>query len=152
MGRYVAPLCPKSASECSLTSFDCSKSGTKILYPLDYLPTSNAAQMKLIDSFVEDLEHVRGTKRTPISLAELWQKSPPDSMVDKDLSEYLKTARSFSARPIISSKWPLLICPHQAGTLPYYKDAIGIVKDFYDGYMAKFGKTPFVHRALLWRC
>lgn len=107
--------------------------------------------MKLIDSFVEDLEHVLGTKRTPISLAELWQKSPPDSVVDKDLSEYLKTARSFSARPFKSSKRLLLTYPHQAGTLPYYKDAIGIVKEFYDGYTAKFGKTPFVHRALLWR-
>ncbi|KAH6974099.1 amidase signature domain-containing protein [Ilyonectria sp. MPI-CAGE-AT-0026] len=122
-----------------MKDYEFGTSGTRILYPLDYLPTSNAPQMRLIDSFVEDLEHVLGTKRTPISLAELWKKSPPDSVVDKDLSEYLKTARL------------LLIYPHQAGTLPYYKDAIGIVKEFYDGYTAKFGKTPFVHRALLWR-
>ncbi|KPM44210.1 hypothetical protein AK830_g2374 [Neonectria ditissima] len=39
----------------------------------------------------------------------------------------------------------------QAGTLPYYKDAIQIVKEFYDGYTKEFGKTPFVHRALRWR-
>ncbi|KAK7408490.1 hypothetical protein QQX98_009357 [Neonectria punicea] len=110
------------------------KTGTRILYPLDYLPTTNKAQMKFIDSFVEDLEDMLGTKRSIISLAELWRESSPESVTEKDLSEYLKTASCL-----------------YAGTLPYYKDAIEMVKEFYDGYTKEFGKTPFLHRALRWR-
>jgi len=48
--------------------------------------------MRLIDSFVEDLEEFLGVKRTPISLADLWRESRPGFVKEKDdLSEYLRT-------------------------------------------------------------
>jgi len=85
--------------------------------------------MKLIDSFVEDLEGFLGVQRTNISLADMWRRSCPDSTKGIELSNYLATA----------------------ATLPYYKDACGLLKTFVDGYKEKFGKTPFFHRALRWR-
>ncbi|MCJ1248407.1 hypothetical protein MMC30_005624 [Trapelia coarctata] len=61
----------------------------KILYPLDYLPTSNKAQMRIIDGFVENLESVLGVSKTELRLKDVWAKAPPDG-ADKDMSEYLE--------------------------------------------------------------
>ena len=61
-----------------------------ILYPKDYLPTINAAQTEVIDSFVKDLENELGIARTEISLAEEWKKSRPASVQESDVNEYLK--------------------------------------------------------------
>ncbi|TGO30773.1 hypothetical protein BPAE_0003g00570 [Botrytis paeoniae] len=41
-----------------------SKVPATIIYPLDYLPTLNKAQMNLIDSFVRDLEELLGVNKT----------------------------------------------------------------------------------------
>ncbi|KAH8753093.1 amidase [Diaporthe sp. PMI_573] len=100
-----------------------------ILYPTDYLPTNNAEQMKIIDAFVSDLEAFLGVKRTPISLAEEWRKTGAETPETADLSKYLETA----------------------ATLPYYKDAIEIVKEWTDKYREQHGRSPFIHRALRWR-
>lgn len=61
----------------------------KILYPLDYLPTTTPAQTALITKFVEGLESALGVKRTEISLADLWKKDLPDGPEHSDISEYL---------------------------------------------------------------
>ncbi|TGO51362.1 hypothetical protein BOTNAR_0359g00120 [Botryotinia narcissicola] len=106
-----------------------SKAPTTILYPLDYLPTSNKAQMDFIDSFVRDLEGFLGVRKTEISLAEMWRNSSPKSAENIELSDYLETA----------------------GTLPYYKDACGKLEEFLEGYKRKFHKAPFFHQALRWR-
>lgn len=47
--------------------------------------------MRLINSFVEDLEEFLGVKRTPTSLADLWRESHSAFVEEKDLSEYLRT-------------------------------------------------------------
>lgn len=57
-----------------------------ILYPLDYLPTPNAAQSRLIDKFVEALESALQVS----SLAGLWKEDCPDGPEHADIAEYLK--------------------------------------------------------------
>jgi hypothetical protein len=63
----------------------------KVLYPLDYLPTPNAAQTSVIDKFVSGLESALQVTRTEISLAELWKRDCPDGPQHTDIAEYLKT-------------------------------------------------------------
>ncbi|TGO08218.1 hypothetical protein BTUL_0220g00080 [Botrytis tulipae] len=108
-----------------------SKAPSTIIYPLDYFPTSNKAQMDLIDSFVRDLEVFFGVRKIEISLAEMWRDDFPKSAENIELSDYLETA----------------------GTLPYYKDACAKLDEFVEGYKKKFQfhKAPFFHRALRWR-
>lgn len=61
-----------------------------ILYPLDYLPTPNAAQSRLIDKFVEGLESALQVSKEDISLAGLWKEDCPDGPEHTDIAEYLK--------------------------------------------------------------
>ncbi|OCK76177.1 amidase [Lepidopterella palustris CBS 459.81] len=117
----------------------------RLLYPLDYLPTSNKSQMRVVNSFVEDLVSVLGIKRTEYSLAEEWKKNRPEGVEEDDLAEYL---RLVCRRSGLGLTW---LMPAQAGTLPYYRDSYDALKDFRESYREKFGKTPFVHRALRWR-
>lgn len=65
----------------------------EILYPLDYLPTSNPDQSCLIDKFASGLESALHVKRTKISLAELWKEDCPDGKEHQDIAEYLDTVR-----------------------------------------------------------
>lgn len=61
-----------------------------ILYPLDYLPTPNAAQSRLIDKFVEALESALQVSKAEISLAGLWKEDFQDGPEHADIAEYLK--------------------------------------------------------------
>lgn len=76
----------------------------KILYPLDYLPTPNAAQSGLIDKFISGLESALQVTRTEISLAELWKGDCPDGAEHTDITEYLE----FVCIWLISHASPLL--------------------------------------------
>jgi hypothetical protein len=67
-----------------------SKKPRTILYPKDYLPTTNAAQTEVIETFVRDLEAELGVMRTEVSLAEEWKKSRPVDVEEEDVAEYLK--------------------------------------------------------------
>ena len=72
---------------------------------MDYLPTPNTAQTRLIDTFVECLESALQVKRTEISLAELWKGDSPDGPEHTDIAEYLKLVRCWlvnHARPLLS--------------------------------------------------
>lgn len=76
-----------------MLAYSHSQSPVKILYPLDYLPTPNAAQISLIGRFVKGLELSLGVSRTEISLAELWKQDLPDDPEDSDIVEYLHLVR-----------------------------------------------------------
>ncbi|CAG7559972.1 unnamed protein product [Fusarium equiseti] len=65
----------------------------KILYPLDYLPTSNEAQTSAIHKFINGLEKALKAKRTKISLADQWAKDLPDGDDNADLAKYLELGR-----------------------------------------------------------
>lgn len=106
-----------------------SQAHVKILYPSDYLPTLNETQTQVIDKFVTGLESALGVKRTPISLAELWKRDVPDGPENSDIAEYLETA----------------------GIYPFYHDQYHSLAPFRKEYEEKYGKPPFVHRALHWQ-
>ncbi|KAL8741429.1 MAG: hypothetical protein Q9190_005962 [Brigantiaea leucoxantha] len=105
------------------------KPQVNILYPLDYLPTPNAAQTQLIDTFVEGLESALHVKRTSISLAERWKKDAPDGPEHTDIAEYLRLA----------------------GSYPYYRDSYYDLAGFREDYAEKYGKPPFVQKAMRWQ-
>ncbi|KAK3314287.1 amidase signature domain-containing protein [Apodospora peruviana] len=98
------------------------------LYPADYLPTSNPAQTSLIDSFVKGLESALQVTRIEIPF-ELWKTDQPDGAEHRDIAKYLD----------------------HAGIYPFYRDQYHNSADFSNEYKVKFGKPPFVHRALHWQ-
>ena len=60
-----------------------------IVYPLDYLPVANSAQMLLIDQFIDDMSHHLSAKVTKFSIREEWKVSHPDGTPD-DVDLYLE--------------------------------------------------------------
>ncbi|RHZ68074.1 hypothetical protein CDV55_107783 [Aspergillus turcosus] len=105
------------------------KGSIRILYPSDYLPTPNLDQTRVIDNFVSGLESALGVKRTNISLADIWRGDCPDGKEHDDIAKYLETA----------------------GIYPFYHDQYHNSADFRNQYKEKYGKPPFVHRALHWQ-
>ncbi|CAK7229734.1 hypothetical protein SCUCBS95973_007328 [Sporothrix curviconia] len=101
----------------------------KLLYPEDYLPTTNAAQTRVIDTFVAGVEAAFGIQRTPFSLAAKWAAEAPDGPEHTDIAKYLV----------------------DAGIFPFYHDQYHNSAAFRNDYQQKFGKPPFVHRALHWQ-
>ncbi|KAJ5697591.1 amidase, partial [Penicillium malachiteum] len=97
------------------------KASVKILYPSDYLPTPNPAQTQVIAKFVSGLESALCSNRVSISLAELWRKDCPHGEQQKDIEKYLE-----------------FVC--------YLSEYHRRVQ-----YKKKYGKPPFVHRALHWQ-
>ncbi|TAQ88994.1 hypothetical protein B7494_g2658 [Chlorociboria aeruginascens] len=71
-----------------------SKAQVKILYPSDYLPTTNSAQSQVIDNFVKELETALQVSRVNISLAKEWKKDCPDGPNHLNIAEYLKLVGS----------------------------------------------------------
>ncbi len=63
----------------------------EILYPTDYLPTSNPAQSEVIENFISGLECALQVSRTTVSLAQLWKKDCPDGTEHDDIAAYLET-------------------------------------------------------------
>ncbi|KAK4145056.1 amidase [Dichotomopilus funicola] len=101
----------------------------KILYPADYPPTVNNVQTHLINNFVKGLERALNIKRTKISLAGTWSSDLPDGVDNQDLKKYLELA----------------------GSYPYYREAYYSLVPFVMEYQNKFGKRPFIHKAMLWQ-
>ncbi|KAI1150033.1 amidase [Nemania diffusa] len=106
-----------------------SKATIKVLYPLDYLPTTNEAQTDIINAFIAGLESAPEVKRIDISLAQCWKKDMPDGPTHTDIKEYLMTA----------------------GAYPFFRDAYYALEPFRQEYKEKYGKPPFIHRGLLWQ-
>ncbi|KAJ4135095.1 hypothetical protein NW768_004710 [Fusarium equiseti] len=106
-----------------------SKAPLKVLYPTDYLPTSNEAQTSVIHNFINGLEKAFEVERTKISLADQWAKDLPDGEDNADLAEYLELV----------------------GPYPYYHDSYAATEPFRKGYYDKHGKPPFVHRYTQWQ-
>lgn len=123
------------------------QSSYEILYPRDYLPTSNAAQSALIDKFVEGLERALHVKREEICRAELWKQDCPDGLDSSNIIEYLKFVGIWCTSCLLTQ---LLICP-QAGCYPFFHDEYRAPEDFRNDHERKHGKPPFVHRYLNWQ-
>lgn len=59
--------------------------------------------MEIIDDFVVNLEDFLGVSRTPISLAEEWQKTGAERPETANISKYLETVRFFNSE--ICGSW-----------------------------------------------
>lgn len=101
----------------------------EVLYPLDYLPTTNTQQTQQIERFISGLESALHISRKNISLAELWKRDCPDGEIHGDIAKYLETA----------------------GIYPFYHDQYYSLESFRNEYAQKFGRPAFVQRALHWQ-
>ena len=61
-----------------------------IIYPLDYLPMANAAQMKMLDAFAADLARISQVQPQKISIAGMWHRKPPKEANGKPLHDFLE--------------------------------------------------------------
>lgn len=61
----------------------------EVIYPTDYLPVANSAQMGLIDGFVEDMRIHLGAVVTKLSIREAWKERHPAGLPDS-IDDYLK--------------------------------------------------------------
>lgn len=96
--------------------------GMGVVYPLDYLPTAVPEQMRLIDSFVEDLATCFGCSVTKLSLRDSWRECPPDG-ADPDMEAYLKD-----------------VIVHT-----YYYSYYHLTSGWRDKYRDRFGCEPYVN-------
>ncbi|KAK7698499.1 hypothetical protein SLS64_012491 [Diaporthe eres] len=96
--------------------------GMEVVYPLDYLPTAVPEQMRLIDSFVEDLATCFGCSATKMSLRDSWRECPPDC-ADPDMEAYLKD-----------------VIVHT-----YYYSYYHLTSGWRDKYRDRFGYEPYVN-------
>lgn len=72
----------------------------RILYPRDYLPTTNPHQSALIEEFTKGLENVFQVEREYISLADQWKEDLPDGPDHADIAEYLKLVQLIHYYPL----------------------------------------------------
>jgi hypothetical protein len=68
----------------------------RILYPLDFYPLADAKYQELTEEFVRALEKSLGIKRTTISLADMWHRSPPHEAQGLELQEYMDEVSDLS--------------------------------------------------------
>ncbi|KAI1121626.1 putative amidase [Nemania abortiva] len=62
---------------------------TRIIYPLDFFPHSNAEHQRMVDEFIGVLESFLGTKREEFSIAKRWSQCPPEAAQGKSLKDFL---------------------------------------------------------------
>ena len=82
-------------------SSNSTKFPSKILYPLDFFPHSNAQHQAMVDDFVGVLEDFLGTKKIEFSIAERWDKCPPAEAQGKPLKQYLAKVCPSFYRPLL---------------------------------------------------
>lgn len=117
----------------------------RIVWLKDFLPTSNPAQMKVIEKFTRDLESTLGVKRTEISLSETWSSMPPAAAGSETLDEFLDE--------VSCSRYPSIcyVIPSQAGWAPVFYDAYHNLDTFREDYKERFDKKPYVTPYNRWK-
>jgi hypothetical protein len=95
---------------------------------------------------VKGLESAFHVQRTKISLAEMWKHDRPDGPENNDFAEYL-----YRVCLLLAVEGNDSIDTSQAGGYPYYRDSYIALAPYRDEYTEKFGKFPFVQRAMHWQ-
>ena len=101
----------------------------KIVLPLDFLPTEDTLQKRMVLDFVKDLETHLNIKAERFSINYLWARKPPAAAEGQGLYEFLEAVGKDSF---------LYANYHSAAT-------------FRDEYRQRFGKAPFVNPFVQWR-
>ncbi|KAI9717361.1 MAG: hypothetical protein M1828_007249 [Chrysothrix sp. TS-e1954] len=121
LAEVVHAWLPDSSAEPS--------SPDRILWLEDFLPTSNAAQMRLIEDFTSDMESATAVKRINISLAQLWASEPPVEARSESLEQYLD----------------------KAGWEPIFFDQYHNLDNFREDYHKQYHRAPYVTRYNRWK-
>lgn len=66
------------------------QSASVIMYPLNYLPVANIAQMKMLDAFAADLTRISEVQSQKISIADEWHRKLPKEANGKSLRDFLE--------------------------------------------------------------
>jgi Asp-tRNA(Asn)/Glu-tRNA(Gln) amidotransferase A subunit family amidase len=101
----------------------------RILVSEDFLPWGDRAQQAMVEQFVRVLEKFLGFEREPMSIAKLWEASPPEGVHGKSLREYIENT---------------------AADLFYY-DGYHEFDGFRAEYRRKFKKPPYVGPYMRWK-
>ncbi|KAI1109788.1 putative amidase [Nemania sp. NC0429] len=109
---------------------------TRILYPLDFFPHSNAKHQAMVDDFISALERFLGTNRVEFSIAERWSQCPPEEAKGKSLKEYLPKLSVITSQ---SAFWAMC--------RDYYQG----FNEFRSKYKATYGKQPYVGPVVRYR-
>ena len=92
--RLERPQASVSAARGSVPYLqaDTSKLSPRLVVPSDYMRlVTNPQQLKIIKSFVIDLEKTMNVEITPLSFGDVWAKSPPVEAGHQSLDTYMKT-------------------------------------------------------------
>ncbi|KAK0102662.1 hypothetical protein ONS95_006266 [Cadophora gregata] len=100
-----------------------------LLYLLDYLPTSNADQMALLDCFATDLGMSMGTEVVKLSIADSWKVNGPAEAHGKTIDEYFE----------------------EVATQTFLFDFYHSFQQFRDDYFNKHHKKPYINDFIQWR-
>lgn len=73
-----------------LVSHTASHKPSVIVYPLDYFPMDNKAQMQLIDAFLADLAQALNAVIRRVFIASLWDETRPDEAGQQNVQDYLQ--------------------------------------------------------------
>ncbi|KAK8045570.1 Amidase signature domain protein [Apiospora rasikravindrae] len=61
----------------------------QVIYPLDFFPVPNQAQMAVLEKFLNDMTTLLPAQLNHVSIADTWRMSPPEG-VSEALSDYLR--------------------------------------------------------------
>ena len=100
-----------------------------ILYPEDLAQHQAPAQRTTVESFVQSLEAVLGTKARRASLANIWQDKCPQKAAGQSLASYLEHV-------VVQT---------------YYRDFYDSFADFRDAYGERYHEEPYVNSFVHWR-
>ncbi|KAF2240819.1 putative amidase [Trematosphaeria pertusa] len=94
---------------------------SKILYPKEFFPHSNAKHQSMVEELISILEKFLGTQRVEFSIADRWAQCPPEEASGKTLKEYLAK----------SAFWAMC------------RDYNKMFERFHADYEEKYGKEPY---------
>ncbi|MCJ1372983.1 hypothetical protein MMC20_004209, partial [Loxospora ochrophaea] len=100
-----------------------------IIYPLDYFPVPNPAQMIIIEGFISDLEKHLGITISKVSLSSLWDIAPPQEAGQQSVKDYLRST-------VVNT---------------YYHDFYHSTDNFRAKYRSIYKKEPYVTPFNQWR-
>lgn len=116
----------------------------KILYIDDYYPISDPEQQKLFDGFFGDLESTFSTKRTIVSLSDLWNSEKPAGSEHTSLKSYMEDVSVTERMQAVTEKW-------QVGVASFCYGLYHELAEFQDKYHKAFNKEPYVNPTTRWR-
>ena len=120
---------------------DTSKLPPRLVVPSDYMRlVTNSQQLKIIESFVNDLEKTMNVKQTRLSFEDIWTRSPPLEAGGASLSTYTKSVRLCHCDHVMYSQ----LTPLQACLNSFFHDDYHNLSTFRSAYYTKYNRKPYV--------